>query len=228
MEDFQIQDDLNLAEMVHADTGPKPPLPGNYMFKPLKWQMRHDKAGKMILWNNGDGVPTYPILSLTTAEIVDPIDNARKVVLFQDIPTSPFQREGKTASRAADLLIAIDATAAATNSGEVIRLLSERLNGEIPFRARLDYEGYDKTAAAQFVSELGPSPDKKAKREAYDKAKIRGYKKIAASNQKNGQPTLPLHKWVGPSGNVIECSPVLTVFFPSDETVTLSADKFSK
>lgn len=225
--DFVIEDDLGVGEEYPTqDVGPKPPLPGNYRIKIDKWGVRRDKAGNVILWKDANGTPTYPIIGLTTAEIVEPIDNARKVVLFQDVPSSLFQRDGKTASRAGDLLAAFENAPATSNTGETLKALSEFLNGGMELTVRLDYQGYDKDAAAAFVKALPPGATNREKNQAYDKAKIRGYKKIAAANAKAGKPQAQPHLWVGPSGNVIECRPELTIFYPAGTpNVVLGPDK---
>jgi hypothetical protein len=229
MQDFEIQDDMQLdSESPRVETGPKPPLPGNYLFKILKWQYRSNKDGTPLLYKNASGVPTYPVIGLTTAEITDPIDNARKVVLFQDVSSVPFDRAGKQASRAGDLLVAIDAAVTAGNTGEILRELASRLNAGLEFKARLDYEAYDKDAAATAVAKLGANPTKQAVNKAYQTAKVRGFRNILKSNNLAQQGGLPLHKWVGPSGNVVDVRPVLTVFYPSDinpKEVVLGADK---
>jgi hypothetical protein len=228
MNDFDIQDDLNLDPAAYParDNTPRPPLPGNYIFKTAKWQYRSDKQGNMVLWKDGDGNPKYPVISLTTVEITDPFEFGRKVVLFQDIATAPFQREGKVASKAADLLQSFDANAVAGNTGEVLRQLTDLLNGGMEFASRLDYSGYDKVYAAQMVSELPADATARQKNEAYAKAKIQGYKKILSANAAAGRPELPAHKWVGPSGNVIDVQPVLTVFYASnDRPANLGPDK---
>lgn len=229
--DFNIEDDLNVGDSYpEMDLTPKPPLPGNYVFKAAKWDFRRTPAGELVLWKNPGGDPTYPLIQLTTVEITDPFEYGRKATLFQDISTVPFQREeGRRASQAADLLRALKADATATNTGEVIRELTESLNGGMEFRARLDYTGYDKAFAdAQIAAAGGKTAlSKQQLNEIYNKAKIRGYKNILKANRDAGKEKLPLHKWVGPSGNVVECRPALTIFYPASEaeTVHLGPDK---
>jgi hypothetical protein len=226
---FDIQDDLNVDETNYpkVDTGFKPPAPGNYTFKPLTWEFQTKKDGTVVKWKNEQGVPTYPVIKLNMAEITEGLDNTRKVGLFQQIPTNAIQRQGGKASQAADLLVAIDRSASASNTGEVIRELTSRLDAGIEFRARLDYAGYDGDFANRLLTEAGGRENLTSTQinAIYNRAKIRGYKKIRTSNAQAGQSNLPLHKWMGPSGQVLDVQPVLTVFYPSGESVNLGPDK---
>lgn len=224
--EFDIQDDLQVNEEYQAQSNTvRPPLPGNYSFRAEKWQFRTKKDGSPLLFKDSNGNPKYPVISLTTVEITDPMDNARKVVVFQDVPTNPFNRDGKPVSQAADLLRSVDAGIEAQNTGEVIRKVADALNAKQEFRARLDYKAYDKDYAAQMIAQLGSGATAKEKGEAYRKAEIKGYKKIRTANAQAGRPELGIYKWVGPSGNVVDVQPTLTIYFPStDNTVKLGPD----
>ncbi len=224
--DFDINDDLAVGEdYTGQQPGNKPPLPGNYQFKPEKWNYKTGKDGKPVLYKDRNGNPTYPVLSLVMAEISDPMEYGRRVALFQDVASNPFDRNGQVASQAADLLKALDPSATASNTGEVLAKVADALNAGQPFKARLDYSAYDKAAAAANVALLGSNPTPKQKAEAYRKAEIRGWRNIKNSNVKAGKPELPITKWVGPSGTVVDVRPVLTVFYPGTEDVTLGPDK---
>lgn len=225
--DFQIDDNLDVTGDYQGSGGgtPKPPLPGNYMFKPAKWQFRKTKDGQLLLYKDKQGNPRYPVISLTTVEITDPMDAARTVVLFQDVSSNPFEREGKMVSRVADLLKAINQEAVAANTGEVLQQLSDALNAGGEFRARLDYKAYDKSFAQEQVANLPSGHTKEQKNECYRKAEIRGYKKIRAANAANGRPELGISRWLGPSGMVVDVQPELTVFFGGGDSVTLGPNK---
>jgi hypothetical protein len=226
--DFDIVDDLEVNEdYQELEVTFRPPTPGNYTFKPVSWEMKKDKAGNLVRYKDAQGNPKYPVFNLKMVEIVDPIDNSRQVGVFQDVPTNVFEREGHRVSQAADFLKSINGEAVAANTGEVISQISEALNAGMPFRARLDYTGYDKNYAAQLLSEAGgaQSLTKKELNALYTKAKVRGYKNIRKQNTAAGQPTLPIYKWVGPSGDVIDVRPILTIFFSANDDVTLGPDK---
>src|SRR5690349_10288597 len=122
-QDFDIRDDLNVSDTNYPEqeTGFRPPLPGTYRVKPLTWKFATNAAGDVVKWKNSAGEPTYPVINLDIAELTEPIEFTRKVGLFQQVPTFVFDREGKGASAAADLLRSIDRTITANNTGEVIR-----------------------------------------------------------------------------------------------------------
>lgn len=225
--DFDINDNLEVNDDYKGQSAnAKPPLPGNYVFKVDKWQFaKNRKTGELVLYKDADGNPKYPVVQLTTAEITDPMEFGRKTVLFQDVSSYPFEREGKMVSRVADLLKSLNPSATATNTGDVLRQVSESLNAGTEFRAKLDYKAYDKAYAEALVAQLPPNHTRKQKNECYRKAEIRGFKKIAAANAKAGQPQLGITKWVGPSGAVVDVSPELVVFFGASENVTLGPDK---
>ena len=222
--DFEIQDDLNVTEESYPqqETGFKPPLPGTYRIKPLTWEFAKTSSGDVVKWKNSQGVPTYPVINLNMIEITEPSEQARRAGIFQGVPTSVFQREEKSASRAADLLRAIDKTATATNTGEVIRELTERLSNQLEFVARLDYTAYDADyVKEQFAAQGGKENMTQTQiNQVYNRARIQGYRKIEQSNLKAGHGNLPRHKWVGPSGAVIDVKAALTVFYPQDSDST--------
>ncbi len=227
-DDFQIEDDIAVDENYpEQDLTPAPPAPGSYTFKVGKWAPRTNKDGSPVLWKNAAGDPTYPLITIQSAEITDPQENARKFVPFQDISTVPFEREGKRVSKAADLLRSYDAGAQASNTGEILRALADKMNSGLEFRGRLDYTGYDATFANDQIAKAGGKSalDKKTLNEIYAKAKIRGARQIKKANTAAGKPNLPLHKWVGPSGNIIPVKAEIMTFYAStDESVKLGAE----
>lgn len=225
--DFEINDDLPVDENYRdADLTPPPPPPGNYSMKVNKFGIKKDKAGNVVLWKDSSGNPTYPVLQLQSMEITDPIDNARRFVPFQDISTAPFDRDGQRASRLGDMLRSLNTEATARNTGEILRQVSDLLAAGMEFKGRLDYEAYDSAFAnAQFEARGGKENlTKQEQNEIYTKAKIRGARNIRKANAQAGQPTLPPHKWVGPSGNVVVARPVVTAFYPQTEKVKLGPD----
>lgn len=229
MEDFDIQDDMHVDPETYKDrkTGPIPPAPGNYVVKATNYGYKKDKAGNIVKWRDTNGDPTYPVIRINTVEITDPFEFGRKVTVFQDVPSYPMKREDTLVSQTADLLRAIDATVATGNTGETLKALTERLDGGLEFKARLDYVGYDGKYAAKLIAEAGGKDalDKKALNKLYDQAKVKGYRNIQKDNAKRGKATLPAHMWAGPSGDVLEVSPTLTVFYPATETPRLGPDQ---
>lgn len=233
MQDFDIQDDLQVNETEYPEqqSGFRPPLPGNYELSvPSEgWGMATQKNGDPVLYKDRKGNPKYPVINLKQVEITQPFEYGRKVGVFQNISSVPFEREeGKMASQVADMLRSFDAGATAGNTGEVLKQLIPQLdNQQASFKARIDYEGYDKEFAdAQFLAAGGKdNVTQKEKYAIYARASIKGYRKIQQSNIRNGKGNLPLWKWQGPSGNIIEVKPRITTFFPSTEDVQLGPDK---
>lgn len=222
---FDINDDLQVDENYESRPSVKPPTPGNYVFKPAAWGFRKNSAGELVKYKDAQGNPKYPVISLQSVEIVDPIDNARKVVVFQDVPTNPFERDGKIASQAADLLKGFNAEAVARNTGEVIAQVTDALTAGAEFRARLDYRAYDKNYAAELVAALPPGATSKQKNECYRKAEIRGFKRIKQANTQAGHGDLGIAKWMGPSGTIVDVQPYLSVIYAAGEQVQLGPDK---
>ena len=230
MENFDIQDDISIGEdFTEPQLGPTPPKPGIYQFKAEKFQFRRDKDGNMVRWNDSKGNPTYPVLGLTTVSITEPAEMARKVVLFQDVSSKPFDRDGAFVSNAADLLRSIDADVATNNTGETLAELVSRLNGVHSFRGRLDVEAYDKQHVENEFVRLGgrDSLTKDEVNKVYNSAKIRGGARILKDNATKGEKggKLPYYKWIGPSGEICEARPVITQFIPSTTDVALGVDK---
>ncbi len=228
--DFNIEDDLNIDESYkEVDPTPRPPLPGNYLFTVNNWGFAKKYGTEELqLWKDSNGDPKYPLFELKMVEIVDPMEFARKVGVFQSVATAPQERDGSRVSPSADLLRAFDANGSASNTGEVIAKVTEFLNGGLQFRARLDYIGYDKVFADSQIEAAGGKDniDKKTLNKIYQSAKVRGYRKIQSQNAGRGGEKLPLHKWVGPSGEILSVKPELTIFYPaSDTTVKLGPDK---
>ena len=233
--DFDIADDLQVSEDYQdVETGPRPPLPGNYGMSVTKWDFRKDKQGEIVKWKNSNGDPTYPVFNVMSIAISDPTENSRQVPgIFTDVSTYPFSRNGEKVSPAADLLRAFDVTVGASNTGEVIRYVSERMNSGEQFRGRIDYHSYDGEYAKRAI-EAGGGKDalgKDAVNAIYKTAKIKGYRKIEAANKAafaagKQKTVLPITRWCGVDGTEnLEARPMLTTFIPSDEVTNLGPDK---
>ncbi len=240
MEQFDIQDDLEVNPESYPDREirMKLPLPGNYVVKPAAWGFRKKKGtDELVLYKDSNGNPKYPVISLQSVEITDPFEHGRKVVVFQDIQTKPFTREGKLASPVADVLRAFDAGLSTSGTGEVIREVTDRFQGQIEFRARIDYSAYDKQYAEKLIAAEGGADALKARgkdgwnklNEIYGKsAAVRGWKEIAKQNKQRdpeGKLNLGFNRWLGPSGAVVDARPVITVFYKSDDSVQIGPDK---
>lgn len=233
MQDFDIQDDLQVSEESYPEQqrGFVPPLPGNYEVQvPTdQWGLAKRQDGELVLYRNREGNPTYPVIEVKQVEINQPFEYSRKVGVFQKFSSVPFAREeGKMASQVADMLRGFDASATASNTGEVLSQLTNTLkSGGSSMRVRVDYQAYDKVFADSQIAAAGGKQaiSDKEKYAIYNKATIKGYRKIQQSNIRNGKGNLPLWKWQGPSGEIVEAKPQIVAFFPSNEEVELGPDK---
>lgn len=107
--DLEVTDDLNVSmdnETYQDQANPAPPAAGIYNFKAIKLDARRNKD-KEPVFEGGDS--RFPILTLVTVEIVEGLSDAsgnpttRKVAVFQDIKTKPFNRNGSPASNLGDI-----------------------------------------------------------------------------------------------------------------------------
>lgn len=222
--DIRLTDDLDVGvnPETYVDQGPPPPPPaGNYEFRVLKHSIRTDQEGNVILV---DG--RFPIIVLDMLEIVQPIENARKIAAFLDIRTKPFERNGNPASTFADLIRAYDQTLAWQGLEEGKQALLEFFNSGATFRARLDWTGYDKDYADSEFAKLGLAKKDVPKETAnaiYAGAKIKGMRNFPRYANGKFNPV-----WVNPkSGNLVEARVDIPTFYASGKDVQLGPTHYS-
>lgn len=218
-----IADDLEIdAQYPEQKVGNSVPLPGNYRARATKVDYKRNRTtGDVVLWKQ-----KYPVISLPVLEVTEPAEYARKVGVFHEVPTMPFERDGKNASPAADVLLAIDPDFV---GGNVLGSVMDRLNAGMEFNVRLDYSAYDtqyvKGEMAQYSREtLGDTAYFKARDEVVKKGSIKGYKRIQQSNTKAGKTELGFKRWVGPTGNIVDVKPIVSAFYPGNQSVTFGPD----
>lgn len=225
LEDVNISDDLDVS--INPDTypdqqNPAPPAAGNYTFRIKKLSIRKDKDNNIVL---RDG--KWPVYVLEQVEIVEPESAKRLVMLYQDVSTKPFNRDGEMASAAADLVRAIDSTRPVQGLLGIDAVFAEALDQGTTFHAKLDWEAYDGDFAKQALEEAGlggvkfaelDADDKKTASAIYAKARLKGMAKFP--KKADGTPS---GVWVGPSGESIEARPTLAKLYPSHNTVKLVA-----
>lgn len=154
--DLEVQDDLDVAmdnDTYQDQANPAPPVAGNYMLKALKLGPKVDKDKNPVYENNDK---RYPILNLVTAEIVEGLGDGvtRKVTLFQDIKTKPFDRFGTPASNLMDLSRAYGVgNWAGISAG--IAAINEAVQLEEKFAAQLDWSVYDSDFVENALDQLG-------------------------------------------------------------------------
>ncbi len=219
--DFDFVDDMNVG--VDPDTypdqaNPAPVPAGNYLIRVTKFDVSRKPDGNVVIYNNAEGKPAYPMYSIDQAQIEEPTDFAgRKIGLFQQVSTKPYNRQGELVSQMGDLLRALDQTVSARGTkatiDEVLNLIANT-----PIPVRLDWEAndfgfikseFEKLFNGKRYSELSPA-DKNVAAGVYKRAKIVGMKNF---------PTLPNgkhnHVWVGPSGDTFEARAKITRYYPS-------------
>jgi len=220
-----LSDDLDVSmdpETYADQSGPSPVPAGNFNVRVVKHGPRKNKEGQAILT---DG--KYPIIALEQIEIVEPDEFAgRKVMLFQDIRTKPFERFDPVrgmkvlASGLGDITRAFDQREGWSGLRAGLELLDQFLAENATMRVQLNWTAYDKDYVEQTFDEMGGKDalSKDEQNEVYNKARLRGMKKF---------PKLPngkfSHIWVGPSGSPCEARVEITRFFPSLEEVRLGA-----
>jgi hypothetical protein len=147
LSDLVVADDLEVAldnDSYQDQANPAPPAYGNYNCRALSIKPRTNKEGAVIMEGN------YPILTLGMVEIVEGVGEGetRKVGLFSDIKTKPYDRYGTPASGLGDLTRSYGTRnwrgldPEDPDSG--ISVLKEAFDQNSTFAVQLDWECYDK------------------------------------------------------------------------------------
>lgn len=183
--DLDVQDDLDVAmdnETYQDQANPAPPVAGNYLVKVLKLGPKTDNKEKQPIYENKD--KRYPILSLMSVEIIDGLGTGvtRKVGLFQDIKTKPFDRFGTPASNLMDLSRALG-----TDNWQGIpaglAAVNEAVQLGTPAAIQLDWSIYDSQFVEDALKQLGLTDipkdqlndeQKKLKSAVYNNARVTG------------------------------------------------------
>ncbi len=171
LSDMEFNDDLNVAlnnDEYQDQANPAPPAYGDYLLKLLSADgakqrdsiapaiyRAGEKKGQQRFKNVG-GV-AYPVLSIGVVEIVEGLGDGitRKLGLFADIDTNPYEREGKEVSQLGDLARALGLPNY-TGIREALTLLTEAQQTGATFGATLDWEsGYDKQFVDAAFEQLG-------------------------------------------------------------------------
>lgn len=165
LSDLVVSDDLDVSldnDTYQDQANPAPPAAGKYLLRavslvPLRYRGGENKGN--VVMQGGK----YPKLVLEQVEIVDGLGDGitRKVGVFTEIGTQPFNRNGKLVSQLGDLARAYGLNNF-SNMSEAKALLEEALANNATFAAELDWEsGYDKAfvEAAREQLELPASKD---------------------------------------------------------------------
>jgi hypothetical protein len=221
--EFLMADDYELVmdpETYVEAAGPAPVAPGTYIARVSDGglKVRKNKEGAPVTRTSklapGHNFPVYVIEGIN---IVEPTENERKVMIFQDISLAPFLRNGtQPTSTLGDILRSYDASVGFTRMNEGIDLWKEFVERNATFPIYLDWNAYDGDYARQAIEEAtiaaGGNLADKDRNAIYAKAKLRTFKKFP--RQPNGRYS---HIWTGPTGNVVEGRPYICRFISAAE-----------
>jgi len=197
--------DVQVTDDYVDQSNPPPPLAGNYRLRVLDGDLKKDRETGELIEQDGK----YPIFELRTVEIVEPAALTRKVALFQDIRSKPFDRQGYPASLFGDLIRSLDETARFVGMKAGVKLLRELLGKDTSFKVQLDWEATD-LELVKSRRESGVTDND----ELYKDARVRGMKNFPKLG--NGKPN---HVWTNPvSGNKVEARATIKRFYPSSDT----------
>lgn len=236
--DMDVADDLNVSmdnDTYQDQANPAPPAAGNYSFKAVSLGPKLDRTSKKPVFEGGDN--RFPTFTLVTAEIVEGLENPRKVSLFHDIKTKPFARFGTPASGLGDITRAYG-TENWAGVRQGLQLLEEAAQTGV-FAAQLDwgiYDGEFVTAALEATGLANVDKDsrtddqKKLLNAIYKAAKVTGMK-FFPYNATTGRfshvfiresvtfknPNSGVNVTIDVPHRTIEARPQITRFFPKSD-----------
>lgn len=176
LDDLAVEDDLDVSldnDTYQDQANPAPPVTGIYAIKALdldykKYGKDHDKEGQPVLV---DG--KFPVLTVGLGLIIEGLGDGveRKVGLFAEAGTKPFDRFGSAASGMNDLARSYGLPNY-TGIKDGIALLKEVQQSGQPFYANLDWSVYDKEFVEAAFDQLGLDPDLKFNEREPDEQKL--------------------------------------------------------
>lgn len=163
LSDLEVGDDLNVEmdnERYQDQANPAPPAAGKYLANMVTLVSKTTREGKQV---SEDG---FPIFTLQTIEIIDGLGEGvtRKVAIFHDIKTKPFDRYGEVVSGLGDLTRSLGTEnwrgldPSDPNSG--ISRLKEAFETKVPFAAQYDWGVYDGDFIKAALEQLSIPSDK--------------------------------------------------------------------
>ena len=179
--DLVISDDLDIemdAESYQDQASPAPPPAGTYAGKILNLDLRRDQETKQPVLRDDK----WPTLVINTINIVEGLEAERKVVLFQEVGTKPFDRYGTPASGLGDLTRAFDQTRSWRGLDEGMALLREFVETGQIFVAQYNWAVKDGDFVKAAFEQLGVPSDyternddqKKLANAIYNASRVRG------------------------------------------------------
>lgn len=180
LSDLEIGDDLDVSldnDTYQDQANPAPPAAGNYRMKALSLEPKKNKEKKQILVDD-----KFPIFVIGVVDIVEGLVDAngnpttRKVGVFQDIGTKPFDRFGTPASGLGDLTRSYGTPnwkgldPQDPDSG--ISRLKEAFEQGSLFTAQFDWSVYDKEFVDNAFAQLNLQAGLKAKDRSEEDRKL--------------------------------------------------------
>ena len=201
LSDLEVGDDLDVSmdnDTYQDQANPAPPAQGNYRVKALGIKAKTTKEGKTV-YEQGARGENYPIFQIPQIEIVEGLGDGvtRKVGIFHDIKTKPFERFGVLVSGLGDLMRSYGTRNWSgldpqdPDSG--VSVLKEAFESGMLFTPQLDWEIYDAegikaaleaTGLAQVAREDRDEEQKKLLGAIYNAGRIRGMKKFPFDAQR--------------------------------------------
>lgn len=233
--DLDVQDDLDVAmdnDTYQDQVNPAPPVAGNYVSKALKLVPAKTKEGKPVFENNDK---RFPILRLQQLEILEGLegDKTRKVSVFQDIKTKPYDRYGTPASNLGDITRAYG-TDSWQGIPDGLAKLQEAAQLST-FAHQLDWEVQDREFVEAAFQQLNVPTDKSQRTEdqkklvgaIYKASRITGMGKFPYDAQKGRfihvlqrenvtfqNPVTGANVTIEVPHRALEARPVITRYFP--------------
>jgi hypothetical protein len=199
--------DVQVTDDYVDQSNPPPPLAGNYRLRVLDGDLKKDRDTGELIEQDGK----YPIFEMRTVEIVEPAALTRKVALYQDVRSKPFDRQGYSgASNFNDFLRSLDQTVRFVGVKAGVTALRELLGKDTSFLVQLDWEATD-LDLVKSRREAGETDNDAL----YKDARLRGMKNFPKI-EKTGKPN---HVWTNPaSGNRVEARATIKRYYPSLDT----------
>lgn len=214
IDSIDVQDDLSVALDPQTYQDAQPPMPlfrGLYGYRIKDMDLMKDKDGKLILQNG------YPTLVIKQVEVVEGVERARTVYMYQRVSIKPRARQnfetGQTTqvSDLADLVRSGDASAAFSGWKEALSVLQSLVAQNNIFYGKFDWEAADREAIKEAVESIRASAEdenapevKKAVNQAYKTFTRRGQSKFKAPNGSGYVPYM-----TGADGSKIEARVVI-------------------
>lgn len=216
--DLPVVDDLNVPvdpTEYQDQASPAPIAPGTYRFTIVKVEPKTTKEGALVL---DDG--KYPVLKLAQVKVVEPVENARGVGLFQDIKTKPGTRKNSRGADVAfnqfyDFVRAFDAETTIEGFEHAKQLFQGFVDSNGTFVAQLGWEAYDKEYVDQEFGKLNKNTYDERKTVAKDVANAI-YNKARKKTKDfivNGKRQASIAG--GVEGSTLEARPVIQRFYPT-------------